>query len=129
MAAVLLAGGVTAATTGSVSAAESKNDATIQAACLDTARNYTSSPGSGSRNAHWPGTGIWAYTTSNCRDINLKVDATREVRTCFKATGKCNDWKWATAGQWMLAATDVLDNSGFYIQFKGTARSTGWIAY
>lgn len=127
MTAVLLAGGVAAAA-GPASAAEPAANA-VQAACYDTARYYTSSPGSGSSNAHWPGTGIWAYTTRNCTDINLKVSVTRQVRTCFKATGACNGWRTARAGQWALAATDVRDGSGFYIQFKGTARSTGWIAY
>ncbi|MEV8569363.1 hypothetical protein AB0436_27905 [Streptomyces sp. NPDC051322] len=130
MTAVLLAGGAAAVTAGSAGAAEPKTDATAQAvSCLGTAKYYTSAPGHGSSNAHWPGTGIWAYTTSNCQDINVKVKSTRSVRTCFKATGKCNGWKTAKAGKWMLAATNVKDRSGFYIQFKGTARSYGWIAY
>ncbi|MER6531556.1 hypothetical protein [Streptomyces sp. NPDC001508] len=128
MIAVLLAGGTAAATVGSASAAEPKTNA-IKAACLDTATRYTGTPGSGSSNAHWPATGTYAYTTNKCLDINLKVDATRKIRACFKATGSCNGWKTARAGQWALAATDVKDGSGFYIQFQGTARSTGLIAY
>lgn len=128
LAAALLAGAAATVTTTSAVATES-GAASVQADCYASARNYTSAPGSGSSNAHWPGTGIWAYTTSNCADINLKVNATREVRTCFKATGSCNGWRWARAGQWALAASDVKDGSGFYIQFKGTSRSTGLIAY
>lgn len=97
MTAVLPAGGAAAAA-GPASAAEPAANA-VQAACYDTARYYTSSPRSGSGNAHWPGTGIWAYTTRNCTDINLKVGATRRVRTCFKATG-AGRWRTARAGQW-----------------------------
>ncbi|MEU7484153.1 hypothetical protein [Streptomyces sp. NPDC042319] len=128
MTAVLLGGVAAAATTGPASASEPKANVVIQS-CYGTAKNYTSTPGSGSRNAHWPATGTYAYTTKNCADINLKVKATRQVTTCFKATGKCNGWKTATAGKWMQVATDVKDGSGFYIQFKGTARSAGQIAY
>lgn len=127
--AALLAGAAATVTATSAGAAETQQPVSIQADCYGSAKSYTSAPGSGSNNAHWPGTGTWAYTTANCADINLKVNATREVRTCFKATGSCNGWRTARAGQWALAATDVRDGSGFYIQFKGTARSTGLIAY
>ncbi|BAC68191.1 hypothetical protein AQJ43_35580 [Streptomyces avermitilis] len=90
---------------------------------------YDGTPGSGGGNAHWPATGYYATTTRDCEDINLKVNATRSVRTCFKATGSCNAWSTARAKQWALAATDVSDGSDFYIQFSGTAKSTGYIAY
>ncbi|MFF2852070.1 hypothetical protein ACFVT5_37955 [Streptomyces sp. NPDC058001] len=130
MTAVLLAGGTAAATTGSASATEPKTNAAIQAACLDTARGYTSAAGSGSRNAFWPEvTGTWAYTTSSCLDINVKPNDTGRIKACFKATNRCNGWTQAYKGQWALAATDVYNSTAFYIQFEGTARSTGLIAY
>ncbi|MEV5645981.1 hypothetical protein AB0L67_38710 [Streptomyces flaveolus] len=128
MTAVLLTGAAVA-TTGAASAAETTAGERVQAACLDTAFLYEATSGSGSGNAHWPGTGYWATTTSNCEDINIKTNTTRSVRTCFKATGSCNAWRTAPAGQWALAATDVNDGSQFYIQFSGTAGGRGYIAY
>ena len=128
MTAVLLGGGAVAATTGTASASAPKADAGIQS-CLGTARNYTGTPGSSGSNAHWPGTGKYAYTTSNCADINIKTNYTRQVRTCFKATGSCNGWRTAAKGKWALAATNVANGAGFYIQFKGVNASTGQIAY
>lgn len=126
--AVLLGGGVAAATAGPASASEQAP--TTAQACRDTARNYTGTPGSGSSNAHWPATGSYARTTSNCVDINVKIsDATRRVRTCFRASGSCNAWKTATTGRWVLAATNVVNATDFYIQFEGTRRSTGQIAF
>lgn len=128
MTAVLLGGGTAAVATAPAQAAPSGPDATIQS-CYGSARNYTSAPGGSGSNAHWPGTGKYAYTTANCNDINLKVNYDRTVRTCFQKTGKCNDWKKARRGQWKLAATNVKTGTGFYIQFKGANRSTGQIAY
>ncbi|WP_052864343.1 hypothetical protein [Streptomyces niger] len=127
MTAVLLGGGVAAATTGSAGASEPAAHAA--ASCLGTAKNYSGTPGSGSSNAHWPGTGKWAYTTANCADINLKTNYTRTVRVCFKATGGCNAWKSAKKGVWKVIASGVKDGSGFYVQFKGVNASTGKIAY
>ncbi|MFJ5845529.1 hypothetical protein [Streptomyces sp. NPDC092903] len=129
MTVVLLSGGAGAAMAAPVDTAGPQADRTIQAACLNTAKTFTSTPGSGSSNAHWPATGTYEYTTSNCADINLKLTQTRRVRTCFKATGACNGFRTLTAGAWGLAATDVKDNSGFYIQFEGTAQAKGQIAY
>jgi hypothetical protein len=129
MTAVMLAGGVAAATAGPANAAEPKTEAGIQATCYGSAKKYTGTPGSGKHNAHWPGTGKYAYATKNCKDINVKVDKTRQIRTCFKNTGKCNGWKTAKKGKWTVAASNVRDGAGFYIQFKGVPRSTGWIAY
>ncbi|MFE5325567.1 hypothetical protein ACFRCG_04025 [Embleya sp. NPDC056575] len=128
MASVLLAGAAVA-TTGSAGAAGSEAGTRVRTACLDTAFLYEATPGSGSSNAHWPATGYYAYTTSDCNDINIKSNTTRSIRTCFKATGSCNAWRTAPAGQWALAATNVNDGSGFYIQFKGTAGGRGYIAY
>lgn len=128
MTAVLLGGGVAAATTGAAVASPPMADATIQS-CLGTAKNYTSAPGGNGRNAHWPATGTYAYTTSNCADINVKTNYDRMVYVCFKKTGTCNGGTWAPKGKWTVVASDVLDNSGFYVQFRGPNRSTGQIAY
>ncbi|ORT53967.1 hypothetical protein [Streptomyces sp. CB03238] len=105
-----------------------EQNAKIQS-CFGTAKNYTSAPGGGGRNAHWPGTGRYAYATKNCGDINLKTNHTRQVTVCFKKTGKCNGWKTAKKGKWLVAAKGVRDGAGFYIQFKGPNKSTGKIAY
>ncbi|GAA3128874.1 hypothetical protein GCM10017687_50040 [Streptomyces echinatus] len=50
------------------------------------------------------------------------------MRTCFKTTG-CNGWRTLRAGNWGVAATDVLDGTKFYLQFAGTSRATGLIDY
>ncbi|TQE16066.1 hypothetical protein Sipo8835_43925 [Streptomyces ipomoeae] len=128
MTAVMLAGGVAAATAGPANAAESKT-AGVQATCYGSAKKYTGTPGKGKSNAHWPGTGKYAYATKTCKDINVKVDKTRQVKTCFKKTKKCNGWTTARKGKWTVVASNVRDGAGFYLQFKGTPRSTGWIAY
>ena len=130
MTAVLLAGGAATATAGPAGAAEPQTKAGVKAgSCYGSAKKYTGTPGKGKSNAHWPGTGKYAYASKKCNDINLKVDANRQVKVCFKKTGKCNGWKPAKKGKWMVAASNVRDGAGFYIQFKGTPRSTGWIAY
>ncbi|MEU9117090.1 hypothetical protein AB0D04_36380 [Streptomyces sp. NPDC048483] len=121
-AAALSAGTVIPATTASAAPVTAQS-------CLGSATNYTGTPGSGGGNAHWPGTGKWAYATKKCADINLKVNYTRQVRTCFKSTGKCNGWRTANKGKWALAATNMRDGAGFYLQFRGANRSTGKIAY
>ncbi|MEI5098702.1 hypothetical protein RB200_08575 [Streptomyces sp. PmtG] len=126
MTTALLAGG-TAALASGASAAEPTADAAVS--CYGSARNYTGTPGGPGRNAHWPATGRYAYATRNCADINLKVNYTRQVRICFKNTGQCNAWKTARKGVWKVAASNVRDGAGFYVQFKGANRSTGKIAY
>ncbi|MEU2559522.1 hypothetical protein ABZ626_09335 [Streptomyces longispororuber] len=128
MTTALLAGGTGVLATGAAGAAEPKGDVTAQS-CYGSARNYTGTPGGPGRNAHWPATGTYAYATRNCTDINLKVNYTRDVRVCFKNTGQCNGWKKAKKGVWKVAASNVRDGAGFYIQFKGANRSTGKIAY
>jgi len=124
---VLVAGGTMLAA-GSADAAPKAGPA-VKVPCLNTARYYTSTPGGGSSNAHWPGTGKWAYTTKSCTDINVKSDVSLSVKVCFKKTGTCNGWTSARAGVWTVVAKGVLDNSGFYLQFNRTAQSKGWIAY
>lgn len=128
--ALLLGSGMTAATAGQ--AAASDTPVSTARACTESAPRFTGSPGTGSNDpAFWPARGTYATTTTRCVDINLKLDATREVRTCFKKGSgwDCNGWRWLSAGRWGLAATDVLDGTKFFVQFKGTTRATGLIDY
>ncbi|MGA4840580.1 hypothetical protein [Streptomyces sp. G45] len=131
MSAVLLAGGGAATAVGTAGAAEPTADEVSARSCYGSARNYTSAPGGpGGRNAHWPGTGRWAYATRNCADINVKVNHNRKVKVCWKRTGTCQrDWTNAKRGRWVAVATNVRDGAGFYVQFRGVNRSTGKIAY
>ncbi|WP_265295169.1 hypothetical protein [Streptomyces sp. SHP 1-2] len=125
--ALLLGSGMTAATTGPAAASDTSVGAAR--ACTADAPRFTSSPGTSSSDpAFWPARGTYATTTSRCSDINLKLDGTRSVRTCFRTSG-CNGWRTLTAGRWGLAASDVLDGTQFYLQFSGTSRATGLIDY
>ncbi|RLV75951.1 hypothetical protein D3C57_142035 [Streptomyces rapamycinicus NRRL 5491] len=125
--ALLLGSGMTAATAGSAEASDTPMSAAR--ACTASAPRFTSSPGTSSSDpAFWPARGTYATTTSRCKDINLKLDGSRSVRTCFKTTG-CNSWRTLRAGSWGVAATDVLDGTQFYLQFAGTSRATGLIDY
>ncbi|MEW5351690.1 hypothetical protein E0E62_04215 [Streptomyces sp. 16-176A] len=127
-AAVLLGSGMIAATAGPA-AASTDASAGAARACTSGAPRFTSSPGTSSSDpAFWPARGTYAKTTSRCKDINLKLDGTRSVRTCFKTSG-CNGWRTLRAGSWGLAASDVLDGTQFYLQFAGTSRATGLIDY
>ncbi|MFB7918525.1 hypothetical protein [Streptomyces sp. NPDC056061] len=128
--ALLLGSGITIATTGPASASDTSADAARL--CTVNAPRFTGSPGTGSNDpAFWPARGTYATTTSRCADINLKLDSTRSVRTCFKkGTGwTCNAWRQLSGGKWGLAASDVLDNTDFFLQFNGTTRATGLIDY
>ncbi|MFJ4580414.1 hypothetical protein [Streptomyces echinatus] len=101
-------------------------------ACTVDAPRFTSYAGTGPNDpAYWPARGAYATTTTRCNDINLKLDATRSVRTCFKSGSgwNCNGWRSLSAGRWGLAAEDVLDGTKFFLQFSGTARAAGQIDY
>ncbi len=53
------------------------------------------------------------------------------MRTCFLPTSggtQCNAWRSIAAGTWGLAATDVRDNTQFYLLFDKTW-ATGRVAY
>ena len=114
-AAVLTASGLTAAITGTATAAP----ATTQS-CYGSAKSFSTV------NKVWPAYPNWAYTTSNCADINVKPNATVSVQTCWK-DHSCNSPRTIRAGQWGLAATKVLDGSKFYLKFSGNV--SGQIAY
>ncbi|EPH41375.1 hypothetical protein STRAU_5611 [Streptomyces aurantiacus JA 4570] len=127
---MLLGSGITAATAGPAAA----SDTPISAArdCTQNAPRFTSWPGTGPNDpAFWPARGTYATTTPRCKDINLKLDSRREVRTCFKrgAGWNCNGWRWLAADRWGLAADNVLDGTKFFLQFKGTSRAAGLIDY
>ncbi|MFF2959887.1 hypothetical protein ACFVT1_13460 [Streptomyces sp. NPDC057963] len=125
-----------AATTLSATAAEPEAATAIQS-CYGSAQNCTAKAYPGQDTVHWPYTG-YARTTVNCADINVKTDYDRRVRVCFAPKNTCNAYRLAKKGQWTVAASDVwprkgsasdvLDGSGFYIQFTGGDNGTGQIA-
>lgn len=101
-------------------------------ACTAGAPQFTSYAGTGSNDpAYWPARGTYATTTTRCVDINVKLNSTRRVQTCFKK-GKgwsCNGFRTLTGGRWGLAAKNVLDGTKFFLQFEGTARASGQLDY
>ena len=81
-------------------------------------------------NWHWPPFGS-TRTTRNCNDINVFVNQTLPVRTCFKPSSGgeyCNAWRTVYVNTWGLAATDVRDGTEFYLEF-GRGAVVGWAAY
>jgi hypothetical protein len=81
-------------------------------------------------NGHWPGYSE-ATTTSFCNDINVKMNTTTSVRTCFRPSSGnifCNDWRTVYAKVWGLAATDVRDGTHFWLEFL-TDSVTGIAAF
>ncbi|MFI7413700.1 hypothetical protein ACIBU0_34090 [Streptomyces sp. NPDC049627] len=128
--AVLLGSGMIAATAGPSAASDTPVSAAR--ACTENAPRFTSSPGTGPNDpAFWPARGTYATTTTRCLDINLKLDADRRVRTCFKegSSWRCNDWRTLQGGRWGLAAKNVQDGTRFFLQFAGTSRASGLIDY
>ncbi|MER6345182.1 hypothetical protein ACWC10_37930 [Streptomyces sp. NPDC001595] len=122
-AAALAAGGMTAATTSTASAAP-----TGVQSCYGSAKSFVTTYVSPYH--RWPGSGS-ATTTSNCGDINVKPVYGDDVRTCFLPSSggvSCNAWRWINAGSWGLAATDVKDGTKFYLQFR-IGYEEGLVAY
>ncbi|WP_329374649.1 hypothetical protein [Streptomyces sp. NBC_01483] len=121
-AAALVAGGLTAVTSGSAAAAPS-----AALSCYGSAKSYTAD----STYYEWPQGSELAVTTSNCVDINVKPNNSESVRTCFwpsDADGwQCNAYRSIAGGTWGLAATNVKNGTSFYVQFQST--SSGLIAY
>ncbi|GAA2385517.1 hypothetical protein GCM10010420_05050 [Streptomyces glaucosporus] len=111
----LVLGGTTAAT--GASAAEAP--VTVQS-CYGSGKSFTTT------NKVWPAYPNWAYTTSNCADINIRPNVTVQVQTCWK-DHSCNKLRTIRAGEWGLAATDVYDGSRFYLKFDRNV--SGTIAY
>lgn len=116
----LTAGGLTAAGTATATAAPSAAES-----CYGSAKSYSTDS-----NNWWPQGSAWAYTTSNCADINVKPSSGVYVKTCFAPTSGdsyCNSYRWIAAGTWGLAATDVNDGTKFFLQFDRS--SSGSVAY
>ncbi|MGW7542834.1 hypothetical protein ACWGKQ_17245 [Streptomyces sp. NPDC054770] len=116
----LTAGGLTAAGTATATAAPSAAES-----CYGSAKSYTTSPSN-----WWPAGAAWAYTTSNCADINVKPNTDVNVKTCFDPTSGdsyCNASRKISAGTWGLAATNVSDGTKFFLQFDRS--SSGIVAY
>ncbi|MEV0678675.1 hypothetical protein AB0I60_19370 [Actinosynnema sp. NPDC050436] len=101
-------------------------DPTVQS-CYGSAKSYTAIGDVSADWAEWPDYG-YATTTSACADINVKTNYSRYVRVCFATTSTCNEWKPAYAGQWTVVASDVLDNTKFWLRFQGHNNSTGQVA-
>jgi len=71
----------------------------------------------------WPGNWSVATTTANCVDIQVKLNTSTEVMTCFQpSTGGeyCNGWRNVPANTWTLAATNVKDGTRFRLGFMTT---------
>lgn len=114
---VLAAGGLTAATATTAGAAAQS--------CYGSAKSYTTDSVDS-----WPASPAWAYTTSNCADINVKPNNGTYVQTCFDPTSGasyCNAKRWIAAGTWGLAATDVNNGTKFFLLFDRA--SSGITAY
>ncbi|MDG4821920.1 hypothetical protein O7635_08645 [Asanoa sp. WMMD1127] len=60
------------------------------------------------------------YTTSSrCRDINVRNGSVYPYKVCviFVSVGSCNYWTSVpTGGSWRVAATNVRDNTRFYVR-------------
>ncbi|MFD6986242.1 hypothetical protein ACFWAX_37020, partial [Streptomyces sp. NPDC059956] len=92
--------------------------------CYGGAFDYQSS-----QEGYWPLEGH-APTSSRCADINVKSNTTRRVRACFW-TGNghtCNAFRTVPAGQWTVAASNVLDGTRFYLDFEDNKVGTGLVA-
>ncbi|MFJ4716011.1 hypothetical protein [Streptomyces sp. NPDC088785] len=113
--------GLGLATTASAAAGPAAPTAALS--CYGSAKSYTTD-----NVGFWPAGSGFAYTTSNCADINVKPTTTRRVRVCWKTSGTCNGYRNAPAGQWTVAASGVLDGSGYWLDFEGTGVSRGQVA-
>ncbi|MFE7118401.1 hypothetical protein ACFU99_23595 [Streptomyces sp. NPDC057654] len=128
-AALLLGSGTVTATADPATASDTTG---IARKCLEDAPPFTSYAGTGSNDpSYWPKRGTYATTTTRCADINVKLNQTRDVQTCFKKGSgwTCNGWRTLHQGKWGLAATDVLNGTQFFLQFKGTAKVSGHLDY
>jgi hypothetical protein len=96
--------------------------------CYGSAKSYSKPSGEVD---YPPGAGLLT-STSNCADINIKPNTTRSVRVCFAPSSGawyCQpSYRTATAGQWTVVATAVLDNTKFWFNFASTAASSGQYA-
>ncbi len=115
---VVLGSGIGLTTTASAAVTP-----TAALSCYGSAKSYTSD-----EFGFWPVGPAYTYTTSNCGDINVKPSTSRRVRVCFKKTSTCNGYRSAPAGQWTVAASDVLDGTAYYLDFEGLGVNRGQVA-
>jgi hypothetical protein len=67
-------------------------------------------------------------TTSNCSDINLRVQQNTFVRVCFTGKNCQANYKKTTPGQWLVVATNVKDGVPFRFEFFNDAGVYGTYA-
>ncbi|MER7178892.1 hypothetical protein ABT404_05325 [Streptomyces hyaluromycini] len=128
VAAALLAGGVTIGAVGPADASAMRSGATAQS-CYGGAHDEEFWVSTSGGNDFWPTQGSYATTTSACADINVKPSESHSFTVCFKATGSCNGWHYAPAGQWTVVASQVLDSTKFYLQSNTHGGIAAYLAY
>ena len=76
----------------------------------------------------WPSGAELAVTSSYCTDINVKPNATARVKACWWSDSSggytCNAYRTINAGTWGVAATNVLNNTHYYLQFAAASRGS-----
>jgi hypothetical protein len=126
LASVLMVTGMLGIADGPAAATEPTPSAIVIQSCYGSAKAINGTD----PNWHWPPGGS-AYTTSNCVDINVKMNRTMQVRTCFEPTSggiQCNAYRTVYANTWGLAATNVKDGTRFHLIFD-TEAAFGLAAY
>lgn len=76
-------------------------------------------------------------TTSNCRDINIRPNATTYAKICFFAKADpdrllyCQDgpYKTAVKHEWTVLASHVEDGQPFQVRFQFDADRSGFVAF
>ncbi|MGY0062192.1 hypothetical protein ACWY4P_37605 [Streptomyces sp. LZ34] len=116
---------VSALVSGASSAGATAGDGQTVMACYDTPIRF-SKP---SPHRTYPWTETRLRTSSNCNDINIKLDTGSMVQVCFyNAGGYCSQLKWAASGKWAAIATNVRDNAEYYFVFQSGLSKSGYIA-
>jgi hypothetical protein len=118
---VLAAAGITVASGTSEASA---------AGCYDSAVSVTKK----STSLYAPADSSRFKTTSACKDINLKENASGVpdgfyVRVCFDNGGCQSSYKWvANNSDWRVIASDVKDGTTYRFQFKHYEASVFYVA-
>lgn len=91
---------------------------------------------SGSDAQYWfPEGDKYLTTTKYCRDINIKMSASRYAHICFyskadKSFLYCQDsWKDLPEKEWAVIAQNVQDGQPFKIRFRYKVTFYGYLAY
>ncbi|GIG90665.1 hypothetical protein [Plantactinospora endophytica] len=90
----------------------------------------------------WWGARPYYRSSTRCADINLKVThisgSVMSARVCFRPSsggGWCNGWKTfdinvpGSLGTWRVIATDVRDNTTFFVEFTSDGYTYGQVAH